>query len=200
MLMIAAILLKSLLLRRDCFSHIARRQYQGGWLLVVVIFTLVISQALLVVYAPGVSTLQIVLLNMSHIGFIVAFLLNHHIPGAKVAAGGLILNLVVMLANGGLMPLTPDNARFALPERHSAVTSQIGARPPSSKNIIRLAEQTRLQPLTDVIRIDSPWGRKSVLSFGDVLMLTGIALFLFRDETGKRQEADELSLEADGVP
>ncbi len=188
-ILIGLVLVKSAILRRDCFSHIAQHQYRGGWLLLVVIFSLYISQAMLVVYAPGASTLQIILLNLSHIGFIVAFLLNRHLPGAKLAAIGLVLNLVVMLSNGGLMPLTPSNAKFVIPKWYATVDidAQIGGRPPSSKNVILLAEQTKLQPLADTIRIASPWGQEGVLSFGDLLMLTGIALFIFKDETSKRR-------------
>jgi uncharacterized membrane protein YhhN len=36
--------------------------------------------------------------------------LNRHLPGMPILIAGLILNLVVMVANGGFMPINPNTA------------------------------------------------------------------------------------------
>lgn len=170
------------LLRRD-LSAIGRVEFKGGWKLFGLIVGLFILQAGLVIYVPGQSLLQVIILNLSQIALVLLLLLNHRVPGVKIFALGIALNVVVMLANGGWMPITPETYQFSHPNR--PVVEQ--TRPNNSKNIVLPQAETQLWFLSDVIRLTLPW-RQTVMSIGDVLLIVGAAQFIFQ-VTAKKKAA-----------
>ncbi len=133
--------IRSLLLRHNLMAPICQRPYRGGWKLVAGIVILYALQATLVTYASGKATLQVLILASSHIGPMVLLLQNRHIPGVKLVLLGAALNIVVVLANGGWMPVSPEIAHYVHPERPPA---EIGTSPPSSQNIILDNDDTNL--------------------------------------------------------
>lgn len=167
------LIILALLLRRD-LSAIGRIAYRGGWKLVALLAGLFVLQAMLVLYIPGRTVFHVVLLVLSQIALIFLCLLNRHLPGAKLFALGIILNMAVMVANGGWMPVTPETHRFVHPDR----TVEVQARPSSSKNIVLPRTETNLWILSDVIRVSLPWHRNA-MSIGDVLLILGGAQFIF---------------------
>lgn len=179
---IVILVILAALLRRD-LSAIGRVEFKGGWKLVGLIIGLFILQAGLVIYVPGQSLLQVIILNLSQLGLIFLLLLNHRIPGVKIFALGIALNVAVMLANGGWMPITPETYQFSRPGY--AVVEQ--TRPNNSKNIILPYVETRLWSLSDIIRVTLPW-RNTVMSIGDVLLIIGAAQFIFQ-VTVKKKDA-----------
>jgi hypothetical protein len=136
---------------------------------------LFILQAVTVLYVPGQSVFQRIILITSQLALIGIFLLNRHIPGAKLFALGIVLNVVVMVANGGWMPITPETYQFVHPNR--PIVEQ--TRPSSSKNIILPQSKTNLWILTDIIPITLPW-RRTAVSIGDILLVAGVAQFIFQ--------------------
>ena len=176
---IILLIILALLLRRD-LSALGRMPYRGGWKVAAAVVSLFMLQAALIVYVPGQSTWQMVLLILSQIVLILLLLLNHHVPGANVFALGIILNTTVMVANGGWMPVTPETQRFVHPNR----PVEVYAKPPSSKNIVLPRSETRLWFLSDIIRVTLPW-RRNAISIGDVLLIVGAALFIFQIDLKK---------------
>ncbi len=176
LILIALAYVRSLVLRRDLIAPTAHRSYRGGWKLVTGVGILFVLQATLVIYAPGKTVLQMVVLTFSLLGAVFLLLLNRHLPGVKLVILGAVLNLVVVLANGGWMPVSPETAHFVHPDRPPV---EVGARPPSSKNIILDKKDTNLWILSDIIRITVPW-RRTAVSIGDVLLVAGIAQFIFQ--------------------
>jgi hypothetical protein len=85
----------------------------------------------------------------------------------------LALNLLVILLNGGLMPISPETARALYPDVPPSVW-QIGTRPGMSKNILLPAGHTRLAWLSDSILLPEwfPWTR--ALSPGDLVIVLGV--------------------------
>ncbi len=171
---IILLILLALLLRRD-LGLIAQLSYRGGWVMIGFIAGLFILQAVMVLYAPGQTRWQMVILVLTQSAIIGLLLLNRHLPGAKIFALGLILNLVVMAANGGWMPVTPETSSFVHPER----IVEVHARPPSSKNIVLARSETRLWILSDIIRLTLPWQRTAI-SIGDALLIVGAGQFIFQ--------------------
>ncbi len=176
LILVALAGVRSLVLKRNLMTPIGQRPYRGGWKLVVSIGTLFVLQAALVVYAPGQTVLQMLVMISTHLGFLALLLLNRHIPGVKLVILGGVLNIIVVLVNGGWMPVSPETAHFVHPERPPA---EVGVRPPGSKNIVLLKEDTNLWILSDIIRIIVPW-RRAAVSIGDVLLVAGIAQFIFQ--------------------
>lgn len=88
--------------------------------------------------------------------------------------GGLVLNLLVMAANGGLMPITPDTLVRA-GDAHVLARVAVGQPLPRSKDVILAPDNVRLSWLSD--RLVVP-GRPNSFSIGDVLIALGILLVL----------------------
>jgi hypothetical protein len=172
----------ALLLGRD-LSAIGRLSYRGGWKLAGIVVGLFVSQAVTVLYVPGQRLFQAALLILSQMALVLLFILNRHLPGAKLFALGIILNTSVMAANGGWMPVTPETHHFVHP--HQPVP--VGGRPASSKNVVLPRTDTKLWPLSDIIRVTLPW-RRYAMSMGDLLLILGTALFIF-GSTSRRDKA-----------
>ncbi len=174
----------ALLLRRD-LSALGQISYRGGWITMALIIGLFFLQAALVIYVPGQSLWQIVVLNASQIVLVFLFLLNHHVPGAKLFALGIALNALVMLANGGMMPLTPEMSQFVHPDR--PIVEQ--TRPSNSKNILLPRSETNLWILSDNIPVTLPW-RRTAVSPGDILLVVGVAQLIFQATARQKDWAD----------
>ena len=87
---------------------------------------------------------------------------------------GLGLNATVMVANGGLMPLSPENAERVFSDER-LVNISIGETLPYSKSILLESSRIRLELLSDTIFITMPI--KNVYSIGDVLLGLGVVIF-----------------------
>ncbi|MCS7261437.1 MAG: DUF5317 family protein [Anaerolineae bacterium] len=172
----------AILLRRD-LGALAQLRFRGGWKLTLLVAGLFAVQALVILYAPGQSAFQVVTLMLSQGALLVLMVLNYHVPGAALFSLGIALNLAVMLANGGWMPITPEMYRFVHPERAVEVQS----RAPDSKGIILPREQTNLWVLSDIVPIALPW-RRTAVSIGDLLLIGGAAQFIFQGSV-RRQVA-----------
>jgi hypothetical protein len=179
---IIVLILLAVLLRRD-LSSLGQISYRGGWVPAGGVVALFVLQALLVLYTPGQAAWQMIVLNLSQLGLILLFLLNRHVPGAKLFALGIALNALVMVANGGWMPVTPETARFVHPDR--PVVAQ--GRPTRSKNIILPRSETNLWILSDIIHVTLPW-RRNAVSIGDIVLVIGVAQFIFQTTTKKKDK------------
>ena len=88
---------------------------------------------------------------------------------------GTLLNLIVIFANGGSMPVSVDGLRFSgFPENRL-----------SSDRLdlthILMGESTKLGFLSDIIPVPKPYPFPKMLSIGDLLIVTGVFLF-FQEE------------------
>ena len=175
----------ALLLRRD-LSVLGRIPYQGGWWLVMIVVGLFVLQATLVLYVPGKTTFQMIVLISSQLALVWLLFLNRHIPGARLFALGIVLNVTVMAANGGWMPVTPETYHFVHPDR----TVEPYTRPPSSKNIVLPRSETNLWILSDIIPFTLLW-RRTAVSGGDLLLIVGAAQFIFQTTSGKKGQPFE---------
>jgi hypothetical protein len=92
-----------------------------------------------------------------------------------LAALGVGLNLLVVVANGGFMPQSAD-ARVA--SRGASVAATQSSEP-QLRNIVTMDDQTRLSFLGDVIPEPSWWPNTNVISAGDLLLGTGLAWWAF---------------------
>lgn len=169
------------ILRRD-LSAIGQIKFKGGLLLGGLVVALFILQATTVLYVSGQTALQILVLVSSQLALILLLGLNRHLPGVKLFILGIALNLLVMIANGGWMPVSPETYRYIYPNR----VVDIHSRPPSSKNIILQREETSLWVLSDIIRLTLPW-RRTAISVGDVLLVVAAAQFIFQSTSTKAQ-------------
>lgn len=110
-----------------------------------------------------------VLIILAMLVAMVLLLKNRHLPGIKLIFFGLILNFVVMAANGGRMPVSQWAAVVSgqadyLPELISGT---------SCRHVL-LGPDTHLKFLADIIPLPSFYPVARVLSAGDLFIFAGI--------------------------
>ena len=97
---------------------------------------------------------------------------NLRFPGMRWLMAGMALNFLVMDANGGLMPVSPETLIHGGREHVLARNTDQAL---SKKNVILLEEATRLALLSD--RLVVP-GQRGAFSVGDVLIAVGLVVAL----------------------
>lgn len=145
-------------------------------------------------------TLPQVLFLLSHL-FLLAFVwLNRRITGVRLVGVGVLCNLLVILANGGLMPITPETLVRINPGA-SLEQCTIGYHYGFSKDVILVQENTRLWLLSDALVLPAPFPWPTAFSLGDLILGAGIVWLLHGSRTGPVPEAalDRLSSAASGV-
>jgi hypothetical protein len=90
---------------------------------------------------------------------------------------GVILNLLVIVLNGGLMPISPETLVRINPGTELEQW-MLGFHYGYSKDVILLQEGTRLWFLSDVLVIPPPFPWPTAFSLGDLLIAMGIVLLL----------------------
>lgn len=119
---------------------------------------------------PAVSDAAPWLLAGSYMLLLVVVLANRRLPGMGLLAAGAALNLVVMAANGGRMPVSPD-ALTALGAQAVVEDLARGADPVHAL----LTSDTRLPFLADVFHLPQPFPLRELFSVGDVLIALALA-------------------------
>jgi hypothetical protein len=97
--------------------------------------------------------------------------LNRHLAGMLILMIGLVLNMVVMVANGGFMPINPNTAeRLVGAEKISSfeLGSRIGY-----KDILLSAKETRLEWLADRFLPPVGFPYQVAFSLGDIFIALG---------------------------
>jgi hypothetical protein len=120
---------------------------------------------------------QRVLLVLSH-SLLLAFVWrNRRQVGVLILGLGVLCNLVVIAANGGLMPITPETLVQINPG--SALEQwTVGTHYGYSKDVILLREGTRFWILSDVLVIPRPFPWPTAFSLGDLLIALGVLVLL----------------------
>lgn len=111
----------------------------------------------IVVYVIGL--LLIWVNRKEHSGFYLIFL-------------GVLMNFLVMVFNGGRMPVSEEAARILDPSYIEALKQGLYA-----KHEL-LTKATHLPFLGDIIPLTKPYPREQVISIGDVIMNIGIFMFI----------------------
>lgn len=151
---------------------------------------------ILAVFGPDETRgpLAIPLILGSHAALLALAVRNLRIAGASVAALGLAMNLAVMVANGGLMPVSPETlAAAGRTEAWKIGDGSPGTHVARSKDVILRAEDTWLEPLADRYVTPFPVGSTTVIfSLGDVALLGGLSWLVVGTMTGRpRNSTDE---------
>ena len=113
--------------------------------------------------------------------FFVFAWLNRRLPGMPILIFGLLLNLVVILANGGWMPISPHTASLLL-GRDVLQFVNLGSRF-GEKDILLPAQNIHLEFLADRFLLPAWLPYKVAFSLGDVLISVGAFWLLARPAT-----------------
>ena len=112
---------------------------------------------------------------LSYLLLLVSMWYNRHIGEMKIIGLGILINFIVILANGGQMPVSVD----ALVKAHlEDFLPLLGSKTYVIHTI--LEENTQLKFLADVIPLPPPYPRPRVLSIGDIIMAVGLFMLIQR--------------------
>lgn len=138
---------------------------------------------LIVAYLPATQHLlgdwpAAAALSASLVGFSLFAWINRRLPGMPVLIAGLVLNLLVIAANGGWMPISPDTASQVMggkPIDPANLGSRFG-----QKDILLLPQDMRLPFLADRFLLPGWSPYQVAFSPGDVLVAIGAFWLLAR--------------------
>lgn len=118
------------------------------------------------------TSLRVALLAVSYAILVCFVWLNRRLPGVWLVGLGLAANWLVMLANGGHMPVTYE-ALAAAGRAYLAPSSASGTLVAASKDVILPLAETQLWFLSDIFVLPPPFPVPGVFSPGDVLIAVG---------------------------
>ena len=165
-----------------------------GWL---IILAFVIQLAtILTITDPSALVLKKAIMAVTGLLILGGLIPNLRWWGFRVLAVGFLLNALVMIVNGGLMPVTPEN--YAKVARSDVGPVAIGETPPRTKSVVMVDDETRLAFLSDVVYVGSPSPR--VYSVGDIALGLGFVAVFIEVGVGaivrrKRQRTFKLAME-----
>lgn len=148
----------------------------GSWRWLGLLVLAVAAQVVAIFILPPTDSVALIkraLVVSGHLLALVAAWQARRVRGMGLVTLGLALNLIVMLANGGAMPVSPEaRAARGVPVTEVALGQDI----PRSKGILLTRGETRLWLLSDIFVITSPV--RKAMSVGDIVLLTGAFLAL----------------------
>ncbi|MED4228083.1 DUF5317 domain-containing protein [Neobacillus cucumis] len=158
-------------LRKGNLRALAQLKLKWGWifpLLLVVelaVFTLQNKIPLLGLLSGSIYIVVYIL------GLLFLFM-NRKNPGFVLILIGVFLNFIVMVLNGGRMPVSVEAASVLDPSYIKILKTSLYAKH------TMLTSSTHLGLLGDIIPITKPYPRTQIISIGDIVMNIGIFLFI----------------------
>lgn len=139
---------------------------------------LALTAQLFVIYvgAGEAATISRFVFPLSYVLLAAFVVLNWRHVGLLIIGLGLSLNFLAIVANGGLMPASPENL-VAAGRADEVAGLELGEPVPNSKNVLLAEDDTHLRFLTDRIEVadESPF---PLFSVGDFFIFAGLLVTL----------------------
>lgn len=118
---------------------------------------------------------------------------NRQFPGIWLLAVGVAMNLSVIVANGGFMPISPKVVWQLAP--HADGSWQIGERLWLTKDIVLPAVATHLPWLADRFLLPEWSPKASAFSLGDIILALGAfrVIWSVGDETDSKEKVEDFN-------
>jgi hypothetical protein len=139
-------------------------------------------QVVLIDLLPNWSGAARLFFPLTHLAILAVIWANRDLDGMRLLAAGVALNLIVIAANGGFMPVAPEVlVRAGIADSVESVP--LYTRVARSKGLVLPRDEIVLGWLSDTIPLRPI---QTIVSIGDVLMVPGV--FLFVEKAMLRQE------------
>ena len=173
-------------MRRDKLDQIGEVKFKLWWVIPII----ALGQGLTVrfLYAPHRFTLwhpRPLIMIGSYILLWAVVCLNCHLAGMWWVLTGVTLNLLVIAANGGYMPMPPQ-ALARIGAGQAAFQWAAGTVIRGSKDVLLPSQQAIFWMLGDILIIPEPFPWPTAMSIGDVILAVGIFLFIQRTSKARR--------------
>ena len=163
---------------KSVVASMAATKIKFGWLIILAVLMQRMPFAL---SAPSSFVeLKKALLVLSYVLLLWALSCNLHHWSMRILLLGTVLNFVAIVANGGLMPVSPEaRLQAGMPAigQHG-----FGKVLPEGTGVLLAVDQTKLWVLSDIIPISLVGG---VFSPGDVLIGVGLLVFVLEATRGR---------------
>ena len=146
-----------------------RVEIRSGWLAVVALLTQI---AVVYVDFGDAAVLRRFIFPSTYVLLLAFVVLNRRLIGFLVIGAGMLLNFLVIVSNGGLMPIAPQHL-----EPSELAELQPGDPVPGSKNVMLEEDEIHLRWLSDRLHWDNGTDLK-VFSVGDIVIGAGLAVVL----------------------
>jgi len=145
------------------------------------LFVSLALQLIFLIWDPPLTPGNALLVTLTSIAGVAGFLaLNRQHPGTMIAAAGLVLNVIVIAANGA-MPVSPTASRIAGIDPRELEDAGIKHE--------KMTRETVVPWLGDVI----PLPRTTlVISIGDVVLAAGLGVLTYRRTRGPEEPRGDL--------
>lgn len=151
-------------------ANIAAIKIRFGWLIILAVLMHRMPFAL---SAPSSFVeLKKALLVLSYVLLLWALSRNLHLWSMRILTLGTVLNFAAIVANGGLMPVSPE-ARLQA-GMTALGQSGFGKVLPEGTGVLLPIDETNLRFLSDIIPVSLVGG---VFSYGDILIGAGLLIF-----------------------
>ncbi len=151
--------------------NLATIEIRFGWLIIIAV--LVQSMPFALSAPSSFVELKKAMLVVSYVLLLWVLSRNLNSWGMRILLIGTLLNFVAIVANGGLMPVSPEARLWA--GKPAIGESGFGKVLPEGTGILLPIDQTNLWLLSDIIPINLV---HAVLSVGDVLIAFGLFIFI----------------------
>lgn len=166
------------LLRGGDLRNFANIRVRWTWLALAALTI----QVALIYLAPTSSDIARLFFPLTHLGILAVAWVNRHLGGMRLLAAGVALNLIVIVANGGFMPVAPEVlVRAGIADSAELVPPY--TRVAGSKGLVVPAEEIAFRWLSDTIVLRP---LHTIVSIGDILMVPGV--FFFVEKAMLRQD------------
>jgi hypothetical protein len=157
---------------------------------------LALGLQVIVIYGPGREDARPfgvpALLILGSYGLVMATVLaNWRLPGMVLLGLGAALNFLVILLNGGWMPVTPE-LLVASGLMSSPTAFEPGQRVPFSKDVIVDGHAGHARWLSDIFMIPRAGLFSAVFSIGDALMMVGLFSLIQHGIMGEARHGDQV--------
>lgn len=174
-----------------CRAWIGKRQYRAYELKLPGLVLLAFLPQLIAFYIPSVRTqvsdrIASFLFIGSLIILLVFSLFNIRKTSFWPISIGFFLNALIIILNGGWMPISPDNVQKLNPNAPAGSWS-VGQRLGYTKDIVLTPESTRLEFLSDRFTLPDWINYQVAFSLGDVFISLGV-IWLLWSLGGKKTE------------
>jgi ADP-ribose pyrophosphatase YjhB (NUDIX family) len=113
---------------------------------------------------------------LSYLLLFVFVFANRRLPGMLIMGFGIFLNFVVIMANGGVMPVSAQNIPPSLIEQQPETSWALHS---------LMTAETKLAFLADIISL--PYDPLHKISIGDVILSLGLVFFLQRGMQARKE-------------
>lgn len=164
-------------------SNILNFKLEKMWIILIAFAVQISSQILCYNGFKFFADNSLIIHGLVFLFMFIAFWANRHYLGVLLVGIGCVLNALVMMVNGGKMPVDPKVIEAAgLPaEAIQVISSGL-----DSKHIL-IDETTRLTFLADIIHPPSFLGiLMQVVSIGDLVVGVGVFILAFEVITGRK--------------